>query len=286
MNLGTYIISQGDTVGILASVLLGSQDQTETLISLNRLRYPYISDDPIDQYAYAKGNVFLTGSYTNPITITINNINAINILQNDTVFVRDGSNYGAAIVSSVSGSTITLTSAISGTFGAGTITTIFTNQQNVSTQVLMTGNTLLYPFDSSSSSATDYSLLLKTDFMQDDNGFLLKSNNDVATISGIDNLNQSQKRRLQTRLGTLNLHPGYGNGLFDILGEAGTPYFAGLARFYAKKCAAQDPRIQSASIQDFSMQNDQTFMQIISIPIGSQDTVNQNLSIKIGGVST
>jgi hypothetical protein len=287
MKLATYVIGQGDTLEILAQKLLGDLTQVETLITINKLRYPYISDRPIDQYAYAKGTVLLVGSYTNPSSITINNINDVPIQSNDVVFLSEGTQYATGIVQSVSGSTITFTTAITGTFHSGAVVTVFPDQTNVATQVLKTGDTLLYPYqqDVSNQTANDsYQLLLGTDFLLDANGFLTRSNNDIATVSGLDNLAQALRLRFQTYIGGLMLHPDYGNGLFNDLGEANTPYFSGLAKHHLQECALQDARVQKCTITDLTLQTDSIFVVLEVIPIGTQDPIQMSINIPIGGV--
>ncbi|GIM45247.1 hypothetical protein DNHGIG_07960 [Collibacillus ludicampi] len=288
MKLSTYIIGKGDTIELLAQQLLGDINQVDTLISLNHLRYPYISDDPYDQYANPKGTVFLVGSYTNPQSITINNINNVNIMPNDTIFLSEGSSYGAGVVQSISGSTITFTSPVQGTYDSGAIVTVFVNQQNITTQVLQTGNTLLYPYTpnaTANNTSTNYSLVFGTDWKLDNNGFLVRANNDIATVSGLDNLAQALRNRLQTALGTLMLHPDYGNELYNILGESNKLYFTGLAKYYVQQCAIQDPRIRQAEVTNLTIQEDSVFISLSVIPAGSQDPINMNVTLPIGGVS-
>lgn len=288
MKLSTYIIGQGDTLEILCQSLMSDPSQENNLIQLNKLRYPYISDDPVDQFANPKGNIYLVGSYTNPSVLTINNSNAVSIQPNDTIYLQAGLNVGSGVVQSISGSTLTLQDSISGTFDAGAIVTVFGNQQNVTTQVLKTGDTLLYPFVSGSSltGANSFNLVFGTDLKLDDNSFLMRSDQgDIVTVSGLDNLGQAVKMRLQTLFGALLLHPEYGNQMLLHLGEAGTPYFSGLARYYALECVSQDPRVHSVDVADFSIIQDKVYLNLKIVPIGSQDPITQSISFKIGGVN-
>jgi len=285
VKLATYVVGQGDTVEILAQKLLGDVIQESTLITLNQLRYPFISDNPIDQYARPKGNVFLIGSVTNPTSVTISNPNSVLVNPNDTVFLLEGSANGAGVVKSISGNTITFNAVVNGAFDQAAIVTVFANQQNVTTQVLKTGDTLLYPHNPTIAAAqpSSYSLLLGTDLQLDDDGFLLKSNGDIATVSALANLVQAVQMRLQTPLGALMLHPQYGNELFDVMGEAGNSYFKGLAKHYIEECVLQDTRITSVVASNLAFSKDAMTVDLAIVPIGAQDPITQSVSIPITG---
>lgn len=284
MKLGTYTVSQGDTIEVLARTLLGDSRKVSTITKINNLRYPYLSDDPMDQFANKKGASFLVGSYTNPSIITINNSNNVLILPSDTITLSEGVNFGSGIVQSVSGSVITLVAPIVGTFRAGSVMSIFTNQQNITTQVLRTGDTLLYPSDNTVVKAqNNYALILGTDWQLDQNGFLKRVNRDIGVIKGLSNLAQALKLRMQTEIGNLKLHPNYGNRLFSVLGESGSAYFSGLAKHYAAECCNQDPRVRSASVTKLIVTQDHLEFTLSIIPVGSQNAISQPISIRIGG---
>lgn len=282
MKLATYVIGQGDTLEILAQKLLGDASQVDTLIQINQLRYPYISDNPIDQYARPKGNVFLNHSYTNATHIQIVNTNNVNIQTGDTLFFQEGNVYAAGVVQKVSGSTITFADALRGTFDQAAIVTVFANQQNVISQVLRTGDTLLYPSDLNEN--PPYSLLFGSDWALDQDGFLKKENGDIAVVSGTDNLKQAVRLRLTTPYGALMLHNTYGNQLYSILGEAGFSYFKTLAKHYIEECASQDIRIQQATVSGFTQSDDSVIVTLELTPIGMQGTISQPITIPIGGI--
>lgn len=283
MRLSTYTINQGETLELIAQFLLGDIGKTDTLIKINRLRYPYISDNPIDQFAFAKGTARLVGSYTDASSITISNINAVTILSQDTIYVQQGINRSSAVVKSISGSTISFVDPLLGSFDQSAILTIFANQQNITTQVLRTGDTLLYPQDAGSSNSQQYELTFGTDWQLDDAGFLKKENGDIARVSGYANLAQALLMRFKTAIGSLNLHREYGNKLYTILGEAGTSYFFGLAKYYAIECGSQDPRVQAVDVVDLSTDEDQLYFTLLITPKGSQEQISQPISIPIGG---
>lgn len=282
MKLGTYVIHQGDKIQILARQLLGDRQRTDELIQINQLRYPYISDNPSDQYAQPKGNVFLTSSITNPNEITIANPNQVVILRGDMVFFQQGKTHDAQTVQSVIGDDITLTEALNGTYNEATMVTVFSNQENISTQVLQTGDTLLYPFDSTVS-GSNYLLLLGKDWKVDPEGFLTKEGRDIGIVKGLDNLSQGLRLRYQTPKGALLLHETYGNDVYSVLGESMEPQFKGLIKYYLEESGKQDGRVQDIQISSISYDDDFITAQISVLPIGSQDPINQSISIPIGG---
>lgn len=59
-----YIIQQGDTLTSIAQKELGSVSEWHNLVTINKLRYPYISDNIIDQLGNKKGE-FLLSSFAN-----------------------------------------------------------------------------------------------------------------------------------------------------------------------------------------------------------------------------
>ncbi len=285
MRLATYIIGQGDNIKVLAQKLLGDSSLENTLVSINQLRYPFISDNPIDQFSRPKGNVLLTLQYINASTLIINNPNSIVILPNDTVFVSQGSIFSSAVIQSISGNTVVLSTPLLGAFDQAATVVIFVNQQNIKSQVLITGSTLLYPPDPTQSLNLSNSLLLGTDWRLDGNGYLLRASNEVATVSGLNNLTQALSLRLVTPLGSLLLHSDYGNGLFDIIGEGGQPYFTGLAKYYIEQCILQEIRVQSATVTDLTFLNGTIIANVTVFPVGAQDPISMPIKIPIGGVA-
>lgn len=282
MKLVTYIVGQGDTLEILAQKLMGDVNQVRSLIQTNLLRYPYISDKPSDQFAGQKGVIYLTAQHVDASQLQISNPNSIVIQPNDTVFLIQGKASGSAVVASSSQTTVDLASATVGTFDQAANVTIFTNQQNVYTQVLQTGDVMLYPSDRSSTTGSD-SLFLGTDWKLDEKGFLLKTDGDISMVSGLDNLFQALSLRLKTAVGSLNLHSDYGNGMYQLLGEANQPQFKGLVKYHIEKCAAQDIRIRNVKVTEITIAEGKVFASLTLVPAGNQDPITKPLIIPIGG---
>ncbi len=63
-----YIVNSGDTLASIASKMLGSANRWTEFVAWNRLRYPYISDNPKDQLGILRGSFVLES----PLTIGSN----------------------------------------------------------------------------------------------------------------------------------------------------------------------------------------------------------------------
>lgn len=279
MRLSTYVISQGDTIELLAQVLLGSRQSASELIQTNKLRYPYISDDPIDQYTGSRGQTYLTSSYIDPMTVTINNLNRIIISAGDTIFFSGGSGFGVGIVGTISDPSLTFTAPVIGKYDKATKVSVFGDQSNVSTSVLRTGDVLLYSTGGNEDRTSQYAF--GTDLKLDEDGFLVRESQNLAVISGERNLIQAIRMRLQTEINSLKSHLGYGNRMFEVLGESNASYFSSLAKHYAVECVEQDNRVQDAEIQDFLIDADRIILTLVITPVRSQDRIEHRVEIKI-----
>jgi hypothetical protein len=74
-----YVIKSGDTLNSIAARFLGSAAEIDKLVSLNRLRYPYIAEVTSDKYGTPKASGFLVAdlpanSITFPVSYYINNL--------------------------------------------------------------------------------------------------------------------------------------------------------------------------------------------------------------------
>lgn len=69
---------------------------------------------------------------------------------------------------------------------------------------------------------------------------------DIATITGADNVQQSLIKRIMTRKGELaDLgHPEYGSKHHDLIGELNTESNRNLLKFYILECLSHEPRIE------------------------------------------
>lgn len=80
-----YIVNSGDTLASIASKMLGSANRWTEFVAWNRLRYPYISDNPKDQLGILRGSFALEsplaiGSNFTNITKSLVSSGALSVL--------------------------------------------------------------------------------------------------------------------------------------------------------------------------------------------------------------
>lgn len=80
-----YIVNSGDTLASIASKILGSANRWTEFVAWNRLRYPYISDNPKDQLGILRGSFALEsplaiGSNFTKITTSLVSSGALSVL--------------------------------------------------------------------------------------------------------------------------------------------------------------------------------------------------------------
>ena len=138
-----HVVRQGETLESIADATLGGADRWREIALLNRLRWPFLSDDPSQQY----GQVMATGATTLAIaadasTYTMALPVDTGIYAPNTVFYLDrvelgATKFDARVISSVAPTTgvVTFKSSVSLTLleavTAGTMTLAVTNITNV-----------------------------------------------------------------------------------------------------------------------------------------------------------
>lgn len=286
----TYVIAQGDTIETISQSQL-KINLTRAIISLNVLRYPFISDDPIDQYAHSKGQLQLISPISGS-TITLGNLQSLKLDVSDTIFFRDITIgiYESAVVSSFNtnsdGSvTITLSSPMQNSYNLSATATLFTNQQNIPTKVLKTGDTIYLPatIDNISSANLNTSNIFGTDIYLDNLGFMQRDGVEIKTISGVDNVAQSVTMRWRTPAGQFPGDDLYGNRMFDLIGEENTPYYQTLAAAFIKQSALSDPRVSDITISSISSIRDSTQISGDIKAVNTGKSVPVSTSILTGG---
>ena len=95
------------------------------------------------------------------------------------------------------------------------------------------------------SGVSDANDIYGTDWAIEDGDFAVGPNGDFATVAGDDNLVQAVELRLVNRQGDLIRHPLYGQTIYKLLGQSGTPTNNLLAANRAAAAVGADPRIAS-----------------------------------------
>lgn len=85
---------------------------------------------------------------------------------------------------------------------------------------------------------------------------------DVQTVSGIANLKQAIKFRINTVPGELGMHPGYGCMIQFYLGTAQSAAWADLVQSLIHDCLLQDPRINTVDSITYVQKGDAGFVNV------------------------
>ncbi|GBF34151.1 hypothetical protein DCCM_3263 [Desulfocucumis palustris] len=72
---------------------------------------------------------------------------------------------------------------------------------------------------------------------------VISNQGDIQLTADAANVKSAVIRRLNTPVGELLFHPGYGNPLYDILSDIMTESWKGKAITAIRQCLAQEPRI-------------------------------------------
>lgn len=257
MSYTDYHIVQGDTLESIAQDQLGSAEFWRQLAIVNRLRAPYISDSPIDQYAQAVVSATATAITAGALSYTVTLPAYATTYSKGTTFyiqqqtatsiVYDALKLSADINEATG--VITFTTAFANTYPAGLTYYIFPNPNEVGTIVLKTGDVLHIPAgltDNQTSATGSSSFIdqLGTDIWLDNDGFVsFDSFGDLVTTSGTKNLTQALAIRLKTPYGSLFHHATFGNKLFQYIGTQTSQYFLNLAQGIARATVVADPRV-------------------------------------------
>lgn len=141
-------------------------------------------------------------------------------------------------------------------YSIGTKFSIHDNSSALNTQVLRTGSTILLPslvppraqLVVNNASSNQFIDELGTDLKLDGNGFLTFDGSagvDLTTVSGINNVRQSVKGRLLTRMNELKTQPKFGNGALEQIGAKYSAAFLQIVKTSLVETLKKEPRIVS-----------------------------------------
>ncbi len=113
-------------------------------------------------------------------------------------------------------------------------------------QVVAPGSTILVPSATSQVSSTNSNDIFGTDLLLN-NGELNVANGDLASISGVANVDQALGIRVSVEKEELVNHPEYGCWIRKLIGAGAGPTTAQLATLYVASAINEDDRVQDAS---------------------------------------
>lgn len=258
-----YTIEQLDDLPMIAERLTGNASNWQQIAEYNRLREPYISNNPADWY----GPVLTQGTFGSQMssgvkTIALTNANAKVITEGVLLFVETITTTGTVVYETQSVAsfdantyTVTLSNGLVYTYPKGATWMVFPNPMDVTTKVLPVGGVLHIPgvLVQNQNLVTTHTDYLGTDIALTQ-GQVNFSGGDLQTVTGPSNLRQALQNRFKTPYGALPYHPQYGNKMLRMLGEMGQPHFATMAKLYIKETAMQDPRVSDVTNETFTQQ--------------------------------
>lgn len=270
-------ITDADTMATIASKTGVDWKQ---IASLNQLEYPYIVKAPLDAFSPARASGTMTTSV--PAGSTTLPLGDFNVTAGEVVSFGDGSIY--VVVASVDGTTVTLESPLSTTVPAQSQFRV--HQKKLA--VVSTGDTLLIPGEKNTVSAiitnsSDFEeALYGTDEYLDENGMMLASDqSDIATVSGMSNLEMQLWHRISTLRGELTElgHPEYGSLVPLFIGKTMTPVWQERILIECRMAVGADPRVDRIGNSDFYSNGTAIYFNADVYPINSKNPITVSLPI-------
>lgn len=281
MKFGNYLIREHDTLELIAAQQLGNAARWTEIAAINRLRWPFLSDDPADQLGEPLYTTALVQPYAGGLAIATSGYDAASFAAGTYVLLAGtggaqgqpfwdlvtvfgwgtalpsgqfwsaeltGALSTASLASLPTGNVLYLASSPSHSYAAGTPVALYADPTLGRTRVLGTGMTLLLPITGDLSnvltiSDDEYATLLGTDLAIDRDGFLSLASRDFATVTGTANLAQALRVRLTTELGALVRHPDFGDDLLRYVGST-DPNLLTIAYATVSQCVLGDPRVE------------------------------------------
>lgn len=265
----TYIVRENDTLESIAEHFYHDRDKWQIIAEYNKLDYPYISSDPQNYQTYASGTVVFSLPYViqNPVVIpagtqvtapTLNTQITRYYIVTATVTINPGSLTATANVRCTMKGTIgnvgpnRITQIIGANPYGLTVTnpTAITNGKELN--IATTGSILSIPLDDNvtppQQPITDYyAELCKTDIVLTPSGeFTVGLDGDLLTVTGIDNLTQDLKIRLETAKGDYIVDTTFGTNLLNIATN-NMPQRETLMELEIKEVILADPRVKDVT---------------------------------------
>lgn len=134
--------------------------------------------------------------------------------------------------------------------------------------VVLAGDLIRIPAAERQASASiEPELVFEVDAALGTDGDLVVNGGDFETVSGLANLRQALRNRLDTDAGDLPFHPQYGSKIRQLIGAANGPTAAALAAAYARSCVERDSRIRRVTTSTAVVAGDTITVALTAEPI-------------------
>jgi Baseplate J-like protein len=320
VRIVAHTVRMGDTLERLARDFLGDAAQWLQLAILNRLDYPYLSDDgAFPRDIAATGTALFTRSVGSTVPVTIPSGSVLTVPErrdaqgNLIVPVRSyTTDTSATIPSGQPTASVTVTAIAPGdlynvagdeltglTFTLPNLASV-TNPDPITgganLNVKLPGEKLLVYADAGAAAASAgvntqalsgssfYTALLGVDIGLDQTGDLqADARGGIATVSGLANLQNALERRLATDLGWYAYYPGYGTGIEKAVGQAARTYWLSWAGVEAERTVRTDPRVVSVANLKAAFSAGVLTLTMDILVIGEQTPQNLILTVATNG---
>lgn len=286
-------ITSGDTLAGIVNRELGGLGQLHEVVALNKLRPPFISNSPLDDYGPAVATTNLSAS----LAVGSTSLDLSSFLAAHVGYIlllhqytnAGAENWAVLPILSLSGARLATFPATTILFNSGALVYLCLNPTGRG-RVLVVGDRLLLPTPNSGGGGLllddarrmfGVDLKLGSNARRDsDPGYDLEldSYGDLATVAGRDNLKQAVAGWLQTMTGEDPYCPDYGVTLPELIGQTASPELVGLYMARLRLELLSDPRV--AQVVDATARFSGTAL-MVSVTIEPQGATNQLLVIDV-----
>lgn len=249
------VIPSGTDMPTLAKLLVGEAEAWRLLVAFNGLRYPYVSEDPLDQLGDPLGTRALAGPVLAGST-TIPLLDVTGLYPDQRLRFDAGDHAEEVTIKAVDATTATATlaSPLAGKYLLDAVVTVYAPVYELLGRVLVPGETIQVPILAAGSDqaalgppgrlALDADRVYGTDVAVTPQGRLsATAEGGLALVAGVGNLVQALRHRFAVPRGSLPHYPSYGSGLEAFIGFRDAPFWEFLAMVEARQTALRDPRI-------------------------------------------
>jgi len=270
--------------------VLGDESLWQEIAVYNKLRYPFFSDDPLDQFGPEIKSLTLASPVI-PTTDTITLVSVDGIGPGYRLWFDDGVTTTERFVESVDTLTneVVVTEDITTAMATTISISLYNNPDYINGRVLQTGQKLLIPRLGLAStsiidrekSTTDVEQLFGIDMGLSKNGFLtVTDTGDIETVSGVGNLLQALQNRLDTPIKSFKNEPEYGNPAFERIGRTQNEATRRATTSDLEEAVLRDYRVTGAQVDQYVVDGDTAEVTMNVDVVGQSQSVSKTFQVR------